>query len=382
MRPAEASLAVPRSGPLPDSEPVVCSYNEWDPLEEVIVGTAQGAVQSAYEPATAPFVKSRDSGEREFRGKPFPAEEIARAERQLDGLAELLESEGATVRRPEPLDHDVSVRTPEFDCERGHAQTCPRDVLLVVGDEIIEASMAQRSRFFEYRSYRPLLKEYFKRGARWSAAPKPTMSDDLYVMDYDASVAGYDFSTHPSLTEFEPCFDAACFSRMGRDIFWQPDIVSNQFGADWLARHLGDDYRIHKLEFEDHHPHHIDATMVPLRPGLLLTNPARPAKGDCLRVFEENDWQIVDVVPSARQQRSATALEVSSWISMNILSVDERKVVVDEQEKPFIAQLESLGCEVLAIPFDAVFQFGGSFHCCTADIRRNGTLESYFPSLD
>lgn len=56
----------------------------------------------------------------------------------------------------------------------------PRDVLLVVGDEIIEAPMAWRSRFFEYCSYRPLIKEYFKQGAKWTTAPKPTMSDDLY----------------------------------------------------------------------------------------------------------------------------------------------------------------------------------------------------------
>ena len=56
----------------------------------------------------------------------------------------------------------------------------PRDLLMVVGDEIIEAPMAWRSRFFEYRAYRPLLKEYFKQGAKWTTAPKPLMSDDLY----------------------------------------------------------------------------------------------------------------------------------------------------------------------------------------------------------
>ena len=33
---------------------------------------------------------------------------------------------------------------------------------------------------FEYRTYRPLLKEYFKRGAKWTTAPKPLLSDDLY----------------------------------------------------------------------------------------------------------------------------------------------------------------------------------------------------------
>lgn len=56
----------------------------------------------------------------------------------------------------------------------------PRDILLVVGNEIIEAPMAWRARFFEYRAYRPLIKEYFRKGAKWTTAPKPTMADELY----------------------------------------------------------------------------------------------------------------------------------------------------------------------------------------------------------
>src|SRR6478672_8252930 len=136
--------------PTATSTPVVSSYNEWDPLEEVIVGVAEGAVRSAYEPAVSPFIPPGDAA-REFRGGEFFAEEIARAQEQLDGLAALLESRGIVVRRPDPVDHDFEAVTPDFECALGHAQTCPRDVLLVVGEEIIEAPMAQRSRYFEYR---------------------------------------------------------------------------------------------------------------------------------------------------------------------------------------------------------------------------------------
>lgn len=63
----------------------------------------------------------------------------------------------------------------------------PRDVLLVIGDEIFECPMSWRSRFFEYRAYRSLLKEYFKGGAKWTAPPKPQMCDELYDQ-----VRGYD----------------------------------------------------------------------------------------------------------------------------------------------------------------------------------------------
>jgi len=63
----------------------------------------------------------------------------------------------------------------------GYMNACPRDGLMVVGDEIIESAMAWRSRLFEFYPYKKLFSDYFRRGARWTAAPRPTMADDLYV---------------------------------------------------------------------------------------------------------------------------------------------------------------------------------------------------------
>ena len=70
-------------------------------------------------------------------------------------------------------------KTPDFESPGLYA-AMPRDILMVIGEEIIEAPMSWRTRFFEYRAYRPLLKEYFRRGAKWTTAPKPQMSDELY----------------------------------------------------------------------------------------------------------------------------------------------------------------------------------------------------------
>jgi len=358
----------------------VGSYDEWSPLQEVIVGTARGAMRAAYEPALAPY-HAPDAPERRFAGAPFAPPYVAAAEKQLDGFAALLESLGITVQRPDPIDNSNAFSTPDWEVPSGRAQACPRDILLVVGNEIIEAPMAQRARFFEYRAYRRLMHAYFRAGARWSTAPKPLMADDLYQPGYSTVDAPYDFETHPSLTEVEPCFDGACFMRCGRDLFWQPDLVSNQFGVDWLARHLGDDYRIHRLEFRKTTPQHIDTTLVPIRPGVILTNPDRPFKHpEDERFFLENGWRLVPAVPSVRPIPAAP--DVSSWISMNVLCLDERTVVVEAAEDPLAELLTSLGCDVVRCPFDAVIQFGGSFHCCTVDIRREGRLESYFPALD
>ncbi len=359
--------------------PVVSSWNEWDPLEEVIVGTARGAAEIAYEPALAPYYPGGASG-RDSAGGTILPQLIDEAERQLDGFADLLARRGIIVRRPDPVDHTVPVKTPDWEAAYGRANACPRDLLLVIGGEIIEAPMAQRARFFEYRAYRRLMAEYFRGGARWTAVPKPLMADALYDERARLGHEPFDFASRPLLTEIEPVFDAASFVRFGRDIFWQPDLVSNQFGADWLQRHLGSGFRVHRIAFREALPTHIGTTLVPVRPGIVLVNPERPVLDDALEVFTANGWRVVPAPVSARPGRSSR--DVSSWISMNILMLDERTAVVEQSEKPMIALLESLGCEVLPCAFDRVYAFGGSFHCCTTDVRRSGRLQSYFPSLD
>ena len=136
--------------------------------------------------------------------------------------------EGITVRRPEVLDCSKEYRTPDFT-STGRVPV-PRDLIMVIGNEIIEAPMAWRSRFFEYRAYRPLIKEYFHQGAKWTTSPKPLMSDELFDYSYpvDNKEEQYRLGLEQKFvtTEFEPCFDAADFLRVGRDIFAQNSQVS------------------------------------------------------------------------------------------------------------------------------------------------------------
>jgi len=355
----------------------VNSWNEWDPLREVIVGSVRGTADIAYEPALAPYFPPGDPG-RAYQGGRVPQPVLDDAERQLDHFVALLEKLGITVRRPDPVDHAVTVTTPHWSAPFGHACACPRDTRLVIGDEIIEAPMAQRARWFEFRAYRSLMTDYFRAGARWTMAPKPLMTGALYN---ERGPAPFDFTETALLTEIEPAFDAACFARFGRDIFWRPDLVSNAFGAEWLQRHLGPQFRVHRAAFREPLPTHIDTTLVPLRPGIVLTNSDRPCLDNTLDLFTANGWQLVPAPRSVRSGRSPSR-DVSNWISLNILMLDPRTAIVEAAEAPMMELLRSLGCDVIPCPFDRVYPFGGGFHCCTADIHREGALQSYFPSLD
>jgi len=68
----------------------------------------------------------------------------------------------------------------------------------------------------------------------------------------------------------------------------------------------------------------------------------------------------------------------SKWLSMNVLMLDERRVVVEKSQVSLQAKLEEWGFEPVPCSFNHYAPFGGSFHYATLDVRRRGTLRSYF----
>jgi len=301
---------------------------------------------------------------RQYGGRPFPPEQIAAAERDLDELVHILEGEGVTVRRPDPADFAKPFSTPHWNSPGGLYAAMPRDILLVVGDLIIESPMAWRSRYFEIHSYRRLLREYFERGARWIAAPRPQLRDDFYDPDYDPA-GRHGFVTR----EEEPTFDAADFLRFGRDLIVQRSHVTNRLGIEWVRRALGSAYRVHELTFNDPHPMHIDATLLPLAPGKLLIHPERvPELPPLFR-----GWDVL-TAPRPRIPDAHPLYMTSKWINMNVLSLDTERVVVERSDEPMIRALRGFGMKPIPCNFLNFNTFGGSFHCATADIRRRGEL--------
>ncbi|XP_034428997.1 glycine amidinotransferase, mitochondrial [Hippoglossus hippoglossus] len=364
--------------PVPQDCPVSC-FNEWDPLEEVIVGRAENAnvppftveVKANTYEKNWPFFQK-------YGGQPFPADHLKKAHAEIEEMCNILRHEGVTVRRPEPIDWSMNYTTPDFSSSGLYA-AMPRDILLVVGNEIIEAPMAWRSRFFEYRAYRPLMKEYFSKGAKWTTAPKPTMSDKLYDQDYPMRTvedrhklaAQGKFVT----TEYEPCFDAADFIRAGTDIFVQRSQVTNYMGIEWMRRHLGSDYKIHIISFKDPNPMHIDATFNIIGPGLVLSNPERPCHQ--IEMFKKAGWNVVKP-PTPLMPDDHPLWMSSKWLSMNVLMLDEKRVMVEENETTIQKMFENLGIKTIKVNIRHANSLGGGFHCWTTDVRRRGTLQSYF----
>ncbi|MEF3113487.1 amidinotransferase [Streptomyces chrestomyceticus] len=356
--------------------PPVNSHTEWDPLEEIVVGRLDGATIPSSHPVVTcniPPWAARLQGL--AAGYKYPRVLIERAQRELDAFIALLESLDVTVRRPDAVDHRQRFGTPDWS-SRGFCNTCPRDSLLVIGDEIIETPMAWPCRYFEAHSYRTVVKDYFRRGARWTAAPRPQLTDELFDAEFRVPKAGEPMRY--ILTEFEPVFDAADFVRAGRDLFVTRSNVTNRMGIDWLRRHLGPGYRIHEIESRCRTPMHIDTTFVLLAPGKVLVNPEYIDVGRLPDVL--SSWDVLvapEPTPVDGRLLRLTSL-CGKWLSMNVLMVDEKRVIAERHHTGMLRALEKWGFEPIPCDLLHYAPFGGSFHCATLDVRRRGTLQTYF----
>ena len=382
---------------------IVNAWNEWDPLKRVIMGRPEGTNVPAPEPAW-----QHDLPEGGFplgQWGPFPQEMIDAANEQMDYFVSVLEKRGAVVDRVEiqPFMLNRPVSNPYWTQLNCYGVNNARDATLIHGNFVLEATMSRRARYWERMNLRPIFERYFREDPDvvHFAAPMPMLTDESYVRNYY-----HDFdhvwtedekrekllNLQFQLTEKEPLFDAADGMRFGKDIFHRGSSLTNRAGLDWLTRMfaaLG--IRVHPVVFDSvrgkdawYHPWHIDVNLVPLRPGLCMYNPDWPPyTAELWDLFKRNDWELV---PAARpvhvhrnKVRVAGAAEECSWISMNTFSIDPKTVCVEAHETAYAEQLSRLGFEVVPIPYEKVRPFGGSLHCNTLDVYREGACEDYFP---
>ena len=105
--------------------PVNC-HNEWDPLEEVIVGRLEGACVPPFTteklcPCTNSDKKLLSEG-----GNRFPLEYTEKAKAEVEIFCSILKSEGVIVRRPDVVDFQEGYETPDFESPVGAWNAYPR----------------------------------------------------------------------------------------------------------------------------------------------------------------------------------------------------------------------------------------------------------------
>ena len=303
---------------------MISSYNEWDPLKQVIVGSADYANWPTNDP-----VFSKESEKTLWTDSPVPSGPVAQwiideTNADLDTLCQTLTDLGVDVLRPEPLN---------FQMHQGMYNYCPRDRLIIHGSTVINPAMMYPCRDMELQCY------------------------------YDTVDAAEHYHFMPRNEGM--ILDAANLCRLGKDkMLFLESASGNRAAYEWLCRTLPS-VDIELCNF--YNGVHIDSTIVPLREGLVLLNGSRVSPETCPRMFEKWDKIYVNDVVAQGFHEYPYA---SKWIALNMLVVDPHTVICDKYQTELIRKLEQWSFTVVPLELRHSRTLGGGFHCVTLDTWR------------
>lgn len=360
---------------------VVRSFTEWQPLEEVIVGNIYPVRTAASDVSFRLFFNDNLNMNYVFADKEFdlPNRFVEEGEEDLEEFAAILQKEGVTVRRPSLIKPPLTVFATPYGTS-GYL-TPPlniRDQTLIYGNKIIETPPLVRTRAYETDFLKPLFYEYMAAGATWIAAPRPLMTDRSFDYSYVQRVnpeRTFPKAETPFDIGFEMMLDGAQCMRFGQDIVINISNENHRLGYKWL-RGILPEVRFHEICITDSH---IDGRLVPLRPGKLLVD-ARFITTRDLLPEPLRKWDLISATAeelnTGPYEHENMAL-ASIGVDINVLSLDEERVIVNRAAKGVIRLLERHGFTPIPVTFRHRRILGGAFHCVTLDIRRRGECERF-----
>jgi glycine amidinotransferase len=359
---------LPGPGAAPGLRHRLHSFDEFTRLRSIVIGTPFGANHPEIEASFENFFRVPDDPAlRRAAIGPVVQSIIEETEEDIQVFIQVLRSLNIEIIRPATTDSGVSFRTPHFEISQLYS-LMPRDCLLVVGDLFIEVPSPSRARYFETFAFRPFMDAYLRNGAHAVAAPKPILGAESYRP-----------GKGDGITEVEVLFDAANCIRLGKDVFMDVNHSANRRAVGWLERTLrglvDDSIRVHPMGLGYDH---VDVTLVPLRPGVILIDPVKVTERTIPQQFRNWDKVVVEEVMPTRAYGLPYPLASNDGIGRNVLALDPHTVVVDEIQLPLIRALEKRKFTVIPLQYRHGRTFGGSWHCITLDTNRDGDLADYF----
>lgn len=298
------------------------SFNEWDCLKEIVVGTATAAHWPVNNPSFRAQSETTAWRDTPLPSGPVPDWIIEETNQDLDRLVTVLTQAGVTTHRPSDLN---------FAAQDGMYNYCPRDRLLIAGDVIVDPAMQHSCRDMEIQ-----------------ALTAVTDSNTVISMPRDGTMM----------------LDAANICRLGNTWLYLESASGNRAAAVWLQAQFPE-INIELCNF--YAGVHIDSTIAALRDGLVVLNASRVNETNCPAVFK--DWQKIwvnDCVPQSFYQYPYA----SKWIGLNMLSIDSNTVIVDAAQTDLIRQIQKHRIEVIPLTLRHSRTLGGGFHCVTLDTWR------------
>ncbi len=381
------------------------SHNEWDKLQEVIVGTAKNSIGCFFWKNEKKISSSKFKQAYILAKKAYPKWYIDEVEEDLNNLCNIFKKSGVKVLRPDSSNVGKTIKTTYWSGITNNVYNA-RDLYLVIGNHLIESPSPVHWRFFEKDGYKEIFYKYLKNGFHWINPPNPVINYKIFTpineletkekKFYKKLTKGLTEKLH-KLSDKEILFEGANTLRIGKDLLYLNSISGNTKGYYWLKKILSGTYNVHQTK-KIYKSSHIDSTVMCLKPGVVLLNSVRVNQKNCPSIFKK--WKKIyhsDVaaVPDKeldfyKKVRLPIANELSRlgfvnnvseisspWIGLNFLSLDKKTVIVDERQKSLIKVLEKNKFDVITCKMRHMYTMQGGIHCSTLDTRRKSKLESY-----
>ena len=316
-------------------------HHEWGKLREVVIGISPADDFVVFSESS---MRWQTPAEAEFSrkhvGRPLVEIEPEWAhlmERQVDAFAEFVARQGVTVHRPTRLSGiERTFLAPHGD----GMQLFPRDIMIVIGDHLIESSLRIICRQRERYGLRPIIQQAVqKHGARWSSVPLGSLDgiDGPFLEGGDTLLNGHEIYVGIS----------GCASDMA--------------GVDWLQALLGAKYKVIPVALKSN-VLHLDCAMALVKPGLVVYCPEKLIDGLPMSL---RDWDAIIV-----------SVEEATLLATNGLILEEGRLIVDADNKRVIEELRKRRMDVVPLPFDGPIRVGGGMRCAHHPLWRESTLDN------
>jgi|TARA_B110000305_G_C19375458_1_gene606723 scyllo-inosamine-4-phosphate amidinotransferase 1 len=335
---------------------IIETHNEWDKLNTVVLGDITGARFPKYDDVFDKVAEGSTWTESAQPKGPISATVIQKTQEELEFMKETFEQAGVKVVRPRQLDFQQVVHGYRYFSD-GMYNYCPRDVILIIGNYVIESPSLFHSRHHECEAYRDIRYDALARGCKWISAPNHALPVNE-VFDEDGN-----------LTEKTPIFDAANVMRFGKDILYLKSQTGNEAGARWLSTILGKEYTVHIWD-KVYAFAHIDSTIAALNEETILVNKQRIGSAGKLPKFLKDKKKIWVNESMIEETEFHVYPYASKWIGMNVLSIDPNTVMVDPRQKKLIKRLEKEKFDIAPVQLTHSRTLGGGHHCVTLDLHR------------
>lgn len=314
--------------------------NEWGNLKRVIVGSATHARVPDLDTSMRLVNYADVADESTIKTGPYPQIVIDEANEDLETFVNFLKGEGVQVERPRPV-------SPVH-----YYDYCPRDIVFVHGKHAIATPMPIRARAFNFAN----IGHCFGSMKVVPRSDQPELYNHACLGDPDTL----------ALTEVAPAFDAANCIRANDDILYLVSNSGNRAGAQWLREYTGLNVKLLEGVYSYMH---IDSTVAFLREGLMLLNPTRVKYVEQLPEPFCN-WDYIMCPEPTEMGYYGDYNNASTWINMNLFSVNQNLVALEENQHSLRIELEKHGIDCAMLPTRHQRTLGGGFHCVTLDLER------------